>query len=246
MVKFGIMISVVIPLYNEERTILKCLKAFEEQIFRGPFEIIIVNNNSTDSSVFIVKKFIKNSALDIKLLKERSQGIVFARQKGFLSAQYPIIGTTDADSVISPTWLERIEKNMRDRRIIACGGKNFYEKKRIPTFISSNFQKAHFRIGLSFLFGNNMAIRKKAFLDIGGFDLSYKRLEDLYISITVKRQYHYKNEVPILHDPLMNIDTSLRKYRHPIKFAKMLPIIFRNYFKVLCKSKPHLATPSKG
>ncbi|MFA6436961.1 MAG: glycosyltransferase family A protein [Candidatus Paceibacterota bacterium] len=231
------MISVVIPLYNEENTILKCLKAFEKQIFPGPFEIIVVNNNSTDRSVAVVKQFIKNGFLDVKLLEEKCQGIVFARQKGFLYAHYPIIATTDADSIVSAEWLERIEKNMRNKKVIACGGKNFYEKKRFPTFISNNFQKAHFKLGLTFLFGNNMAIRKKAFLDIGGFDLTYKRLEDLYISITVKRQYHYKNKAPILHDPLMNIDTSLRKYRHPIKFAKTLPIILKNYLKVLYKTR---------
>ncbi len=116
---------------------------------------------------------------------------------------------------------------------MACGGKNFYEKKRIPTFISYNFQKLHFRLGLSFLIGNNMAIRRDAFMEIDGFDLKYTRLEDFYISVQIKKYYHYYNDSPIVYDKKMNIDTSLRKYRHLVKFSKKLPNILRLYLRIL-------------
>ncbi|GIW67100.1 MAG: hypothetical protein KatS3mg095_0998 [Candidatus Parcubacteria bacterium] len=80
-------ISVIIPAYNEEKGIENTLKRIPKEVF----EIIVVDNNSTDKTAEIAKK------LGAKVVKEARQGYGYALQKGFKTAQGDIIVTLDAD-----------------------------------------------------------------------------------------------------------------------------------------------------
>lgn len=80
-------ISVIIPAYNEEKGIAKTIKRIPKEVF----EIIVVDNNSTDKTAEVAKK------LGAKVIKETRQGYGYALQKGFAVARGDIIVTTDAD-----------------------------------------------------------------------------------------------------------------------------------------------------
>ncbi len=80
-------ISVVIPCYNEEKTIEKVIKNIPQDVF----EIIVVDNNSTDKTAEIAKK------LGAKVVKEKRQGYGYALQRGFKEAQGDIVVTLDGD-----------------------------------------------------------------------------------------------------------------------------------------------------
>ncbi len=69
-------ISVVIPAYNEENYIEACLKSLRNQKTNVPYEIVVCDNNSTDRTVEIAKKYAD------KVVYERRQGIGYARNKG--------------------------------------------------------------------------------------------------------------------------------------------------------------------
>ena len=97
-----IAISVVIPAYNEEQLLSKCLKSLTNQDFHLPFEIIVVDNNSRDKSNAIAQSF------GVKVIKETNQGVVWARQKGLLQAQGEIIAQADADCYYPSNWLSLI------------------------------------------------------------------------------------------------------------------------------------------
>ncbi len=74
-------ISVIVPVHNEEKYIGECIESLLKQSVPAD-EIIIINNNSTDNTVAIVKKY------PVKLLNEKKQGITFARNKGLNIAKY--------------------------------------------------------------------------------------------------------------------------------------------------------------
>jgi len=80
-------ISIVIPCYNEEKTIEKVIRNIPQEVF----EIIVVDNNSTDKTAEIAKK------LGVKVVKEKKQGYGYALQRGFKEAQGDIIVTLDGD-----------------------------------------------------------------------------------------------------------------------------------------------------
>ncbi len=95
--------SVVIPAYNEAPYISETLVSIKKQNFAGKVEIIVVDNNSTDSTVQIAK------SLGAIVVEEKQPGVCFARQKGTQVATGEIIISTDADTYYSVDWLSRID-----------------------------------------------------------------------------------------------------------------------------------------
>jgi glycosyltransferase involved in cell wall biosynthesis len=107
--------SVIIPVFNEEKYIANCLTHLVNQTIK-PDEVIVVDNNCVDKTIDIVKKF-KNK-LSIKIIKEKRQGIIFARNTGFNNAKGDIYIRTDADSQHQKNWIERIKKNFEHNKKI--------------------------------------------------------------------------------------------------------------------------------
>ena len=87
------MISVVIPLYNKEKQIRKTLQSVLTQTFQD-FEIVVVNDGSTDNSAIEVEK-VKDPR--IRLIHQQNAGVSAARNKGIEEARYELIAFLDAD-----------------------------------------------------------------------------------------------------------------------------------------------------
>jgi glycosyltransferase involved in cell wall biosynthesis len=75
------------------------------------FQLIIVDNKSTDNTVSIAKRFIEsNPGLNIKYVLETNKGLSFARNRGIKEADAPIIAYVDDDAILPPTYLEAMLK----------------------------------------------------------------------------------------------------------------------------------------
>jgi glycosyltransferase involved in cell wall biosynthesis len=93
----------VIPCYNEENYIADTLFSLKSQDYDGEFEIIVVDNNSTDSTAKIAKEY------GVSVIKEKRPGVCWARQTGTEAARGEIIISTDADTIFSPVWLKKLD-----------------------------------------------------------------------------------------------------------------------------------------
>ena len=94
-------VSIIIPAFNAEQTIAKCLDSILAQEYRGKYEIIVVDNGSQDRTAEIVNLFDK-----VNLLKYTdTQSSYAARNKGILASQGNILAFTDADIAVSKAWL---------------------------------------------------------------------------------------------------------------------------------------------
>lgn len=205
--------SVVIPALNEEKFLPNCLESLKRQDFKD-FEIIVVDNNSTDKTSEIAKKF---GAI---LLSEKNQGVAFARQKGFLKAKGKIIATTDADTILPKNWLSKIfEEFKRDENLVAFGGSCHFYSGPISARLACRFFLTPFLIVDKFfsggwnLMGCNMAIKKEAFFKIGGFNTNLKLNEDVEISSRLRKVGK------VILDPKFKVKTSGRRYRHGLIFG---------------------------
>lgn len=166
-------VSVVIPAYNEEDTIEKCLASFIDQSVQ-PLEVIVVNNRSTDRTADVVKEFRQEygDTVNIRLLKQfDEQGIVPTRDYGIERAKGEVIGRIDADSVLDECWVEAVQDAFSDPEVAAASGPVVYHDmpaqnvgfradNQVRTTLDKLAKKHRF------LFGSNMAVRKSVWKKI--------------------------------------------------------------------------------
>jgi glycosyltransferase involved in cell wall biosynthesis len=106
-------ISIVIPAYNEEATILPTLSSLSHNITGYSVEIVVVNNNSKDNTENLVK------ACGITCITETKQGIVHARNAGLAAAKGKYILNADADSIYPEYWIDEMVKPLIKHENIA-------------------------------------------------------------------------------------------------------------------------------
>lgn len=153
-------ISVVIPAYNEEVSILPCLQSVYKQS-RAPDEVIVVDNNSSDHTVEVVRKNFPRT----KIVFEPRQGIASARDAGFRAATGDIVARTDADSLATPQWLLEIESFFsRDPACVAVSGPIYFKEFPWSLFAYGGsalyLALCRFFYKKQVLIGPNMAVRK--------------------------------------------------------------------------------------
>lgn len=150
-------VSVIIPAYNEGKYLGNCLRSLQNQAEK-PSEVIVIDNNCTDSTVKIAKKF------NAQIVKEKSQGIAYARSKGFNSAEYEIIARCDADAVVPTDWIQKIKQNFTGDKIDALTGPAYFYDFPFNTsfYFIAVFDFVNLVLGgKETLNGPNMAITKK-------------------------------------------------------------------------------------
>jgi glycosyltransferase involved in cell wall biosynthesis len=168
----GPTVSIVIPAYNEERTIRACVVAALEQTVPAD-EIVVVNNKSTDATAKMLKA-LKTVFPDAPLVivdQNDVQGITATRNAGFNAATGEVIGRIDADSILEPEWVAVVKRIFTDPTVGAATGPMIYYDMPLRRFgarADDNMRRALLKLTKEyhFVFGSNMAIRATAWHDI--------------------------------------------------------------------------------
>lgn len=160
--KKALTLSIVIPVYNEERHLKACLDAIAAQTVK-PDEVIVVDNNSTDKSVQIAKSY-----PFVTLLHEKKQGVVFARDTGFNVAKGDIIGRIDGDTRLPADWVKQVKEFYARSEHLnqALTGGGYFYNIRLPHFngwvlSQMAFRMNRFIVGHYILWGSNMAFTQE-------------------------------------------------------------------------------------
>lgn len=153
------MISVIIPLYNVEKYILQCLVSFEKQIYRD-FELIIVDDGSTDKSVELIEEYQKKSSLKIKLIKQKNAGVSAARNVGLANANGDYICFVDSDDIVAPEFLSEMEYHVKldEMDLVVCGFKSVPQNWGLDSY--------RFEEGTTITMSSNDLLRKFLYHDI--------------------------------------------------------------------------------
>ncbi len=130
-------VSVVLPFFNAEQTLARAVSSILDQSFPD-FELILVDNNSTDSSSEIAGLFaVKDDR--IKMIREENQGVVFAMNKGMELARGQFIARMDADDVSHPKRLKKQFQFLIDNPEIGLVGCNVRHVSDLPSEGMSRF-----------------------------------------------------------------------------------------------------------
>lgn len=160
-------VSIVIPVYNEEDQLAACLDTIAIQT-QKPFEVIVVDNNSTDRSAAIARTY-----SFVRVVTERRRGLVYARDRGFNAARGDVIGRIDTDSRLSKDWVATLEKLFMDPDVDAASGSIGFHDVPFKAFFGrvDNLFRRYLARSLAsqgelFLYGSNMAIRRNVWMNI--------------------------------------------------------------------------------
>lgn len=218
-------LSLVIPAYNEARHLRQCLEAVAAQTLM-PYEVIVVDNNSTDHTARIAEEF-----PFVTLMHEKRQGVVFARDTGFDAAQGDIIGRIDADTLLTPSWTETVLGLFaEDAELDGLSGSAHFYDIAFPVLLNS--VDLAFRRWFAYVFektddvfmqGANMAVRRSAWRHVRGVLCRSGNLhEDGDLSIHMQEYGHkvrFKEEA-VAKLSARRIDVSFAKFVH---YAHMSP-----------------------
>jgi len=214
-------VSVIIPAYNEEEYLGACLTSLTKQTV-APYEIIVIDNNSHDATAAIAKSY-----KGVRVIREKRQGMIAARNRGFSSAKSEIIARCDADTILPENWIAAIKENFREHDMDALTGPiGFYDLTIQSPVLSSVYLKMSKPIlhGNDVLLGPNMMIKKAMWRKIKDIVCLDDRLvhEDIDLSLHI-------TEVggKILFDDSLVIQASGRRIRkNPLSFFGEYPLRF--------------------
>lgn len=160
-------ITVVVPVLNEEASLAATLRTLRAQTF-DDFELLVVDNGSTDRSLQIAAQFAD------RVILESKRGALPAMHRGFSEARGEFIVSADADTLYPPHWLERMVEALRRKGMAAAYGPMGFRESRRP---SRALQVGGYCVlaGVSRVFrvhlcgAANMGMHREAYLAVGGY-----------------------------------------------------------------------------
>ena len=179
-------VSIVIPMKNEESNIVQCLRAILDNSFNEKYyEIICVDNGSTDQTVELAKKLVKN----VFLLPDKT--ISCLRNYGAQKAQGEYLAFVDVDCVVDKYWLMAASIYFNSQEVVCFGS-----TPEIP-YNSSWVQKAwYINKGkrrevqqVEWLESMNLFVKKDVFCSFGGFNENLETCEDVDLCYRIGEKY---------------------------------------------------------
>jgi len=242
-------ISVAVCSYNRAKYLVDALKSLKNQNLKpDDYEIVIVDNNSSDATAEISKNFIsENFRLNISYYRESRQGLSFARNKAITESKYDIITFIDDDAIAREDFLANILSFFKDHSDAdALGGKviPIYENgKEEPLWLSKYLWGLVTKVDYGdeikvfptpkYPAGCNMSFKKEKLLKVGLFNTDLKiRGDDKDIFAKLKKinaKVYYVPEVFVYHN--------VEENRLTKSFIKKLSIIIGNSERVRLANK---------
>jgi glycosyltransferase involved in cell wall biosynthesis len=217
--------SVIVPTYNEEDYIANCIKSLLNQdIDKNSYEVIVIDNASTDKTAKIVKNF------PVKLVFEKERSVVKARQKGVDESRGKIIVSADSDTIYPKHWLSSLSDCLKGNpNLIGIVGWIYF--KNTSFFFNLGFaliQELNALIkNLSgkfpMVYAANFAFKKSALVQIGGYPTHLPELGDQQYLL-----FKFQKMGPVAINKSTYCITSSRRHTNLLKDI----LIYNGYYRI--------------
>lgn len=208
-------ISIIVTVFNEEKTIENFLGSIKKQTLK-PNEVIIVDGGSSDFTYEKILKYKKNNKLNIRLLQKKGNRSV-GRNFAIKNSKNQVIAITDAGCVLDKNWLKNISEPFKDKSVDVVAGyykgkpKNIFEKSILPYVLvmpdktSSKFLPAT----------RSIAIRKKYFQKVGKFNEKLNHNEDYEFAKRLEKNnanIFFQKTAFVFWEPVQNLKKAFRMF----------------------------------
>src|SRR3989344_6185281 len=172
-------ISFVIPAYNEEKMVGKCLTSVFKELMSTPgvdAEVVVVDNASTDRTREEALKF-----SNITVVRENLKGLVYARRAGWVATEGELVANIDADTMVPAGWLSTVMSEFaKDKNLVALSGPYLYhdisvfKRALVKVFYFLGWiihlVNHHILHAGAMVQGGNFVLKRAAWDSVGGFD----------------------------------------------------------------------------
>lgn len=230
-------LSLIIPAYNEENYLGNCLSHACSELtvdkYPDQFEIIVVNNASSDRTAQIAAEF-----KAVRVVHEERKGLTFARQAGFETAKGEIVAYIDADTQMPAGWLLRVLEAYEHTERLVCisGPYRYYDlpmMQRVIVWLYWNLlaRPVYWLTGYMAV-GGNFAAKRDALERIGGFDTNISFYgEDTNIARRLAKQGK------VYFDMRLVMETSARRLLEEGLMVTGMKYVV-NFFSEVIRKKP--------
>ncbi len=226
-------VSVVVATYNRADFLARTLRSLLRQtIPHGDFEIIVVDNNSTDGTRELVAKYCSRHS-SIRYMWEPNQGVSWSRNQGLRAAKASIVAFIDDDAVAADDWLANALHcfgSVEPRPQIVGGAIHAFFLGRRPSWVWNGFMSCTWGDHRRFLspgecfYGSNMFLRPQALPAVGGFSTSLGVSGDTLLLGEEDRYFEVLWEAlgpdaRFYYDPSVRVFHAVPQSRATVKYA---------------------------
>ena len=229
-------VSIIVPTWNEEKYLTKCLDSLVNQSWHGSYEIIVVDGGSTDRTVHVAEKYAD------KVLIEPNLRVGAARNLGARNARGGILAFIDADTIANAHWLDAITRGFHEESMaVGLTGPTLpYDGQLYDTITyrlwTIYLQRILLHFEMPHVIGFNCAYRRAPFLQVGGFDEETVMSEDIKLAHKIRRYGKIK------FDRHMSALTSARRFRRYGR-TYIAGLYIMNGFSTLLLNRSHSDYP---
>lgn len=227
-------ISVVVSTYNRSGSLSAAMESILGQVNAPEYELVIADNGSTDGTAQLVKEYALRSDR-VRYVFEPRQGVAYGRNAGVAQSVAPLIAFTDDDVAVSKDWLCAIHASFEENPQFGCiGGKVL---PRWPEPPPRWLTRAHWAPLALLDYGDtqalgaenqkclitaNMAMRRTAFEQIGGFDPAFQKSAGLLYALEDRelQERYWRAGGRCLFDPRIQVHAQVQKFRMQKKYHR--------------------------
>lgn len=214
-------ISVVIPAFNRENSLSKCLESlFRQDYSKNLFEIIVVDDGSTDDTAQLVNKLAQGYS-NIRYFYQSNKGPAAARNLGMLQAKADIVAFTDTDCILSLPWVKNmVEAHKLSEDIAVIGGLTTVSPNNIKAMVSQSLSDGAIQMAIGgkqeiiFFPTCNVSIKKKYLNEKFNEFFQFPAGEDLeffWRLFKKSNKFVYKQDIKVFHDCHPNFVSFLKQ-----------------------------------
>ena len=166
------MISVIVPAFNSEDCLPACLDALQSQDYAGDYEVIVVDDGSTDRTPAAAE-----GRPRVRLLRQANAGPAAARNRGAAEARGDVILFTDSDCVPEPDWLSEMTRPLAGDVVGVKGRYKTRQRALAARFVQLEYEDKYAYMQrerfIDFIDTYSAAFRKRPFQELGGYDTRF-------------------------------------------------------------------------
>ena len=242
-------VSIIVPAHNESKKIITCLKSLIRLNYPR-YEIIVVDDGSTDDTPDKIKTFIKQNKLEhkIRLVRHKeNRGKAAAVNTGIKNARHPLIAVVDADSHVAKDSLTRIVPYFYDTSVGAVAStikvrnpKNLITKLQWWEYLLVNFYRSLMsKINVLYVTPGVMSVYRKKYVEDAGLFDENEISEDLEIALRLKK-HNYKVLFEINSITYTDVPSTLRGfYSQRVRWYRGFLRNFKKYWSTFGFSKTY-------